>query len=342
MNNTNTCEKCGGALDFDPSIMSTKCKNCGNVVVISQDQMVKTYDISMIGEVTEDYSKLDMQNVRCASCGAQCTSEDGYLSRVCKYCGSNLMIDDTNSKNFKSPDGIIHFAFDKYEAKNKFQEYLRKKKFIPSALKQNTFEYKIDSIYIPTYVFSGKSDTMYEIVIAETKHDSNGRPYETSRIESGTKSVDIKDLVVECSKYLTQTTIEAIKPFDLSKKSQFNKAFVAGYSVEHIDKSLSEARDLFRQMSNNLIRQKIKSNYPFGNIRSLRSNTDYSEVQYSYIILPTYKISYSYKNKEYSTFMNGQTGKLDMSVPKSVNKILFTMLLGLVGLAGIVALLVLL
>ena len=87
-----------------------------------------------------------------------------------------------------------------------------------------------------------------------------------------------------------------------------------------------------------IIKSRILSRYNYDTVASYEQKTVFKDEKYSYYILPTYQVSYDYKGKKYTTFMNGETGKVGSGLPKSPVKITFFVLM---IIAIIVALVVL-
>jgi len=67
-------------------------------------------------------------------------------------------------------------------------------------------------------------------------------------------------------------------------------------------------------------------------------HTEQRNVKFAHYLLPVYKCDYKYKNKNYTTLMNGQTGKVGGGYPKSGVKITFFVLMIIAIIGGIIAL----
>ncbi|WP_353099730.1 hypothetical protein [Myroides odoratus] len=61
-----------------------------------------------------------------------------------------------------------------------------------------------------------------------------------------------------------------------------------------------------------------------------RSNTDVSQVTFKHILLPLYMSSFRYKNKQYTFYANGVTGKVIGEPPYSAWKVGCATVLGII------------
>lgn len=335
MQNFTNCASCGGELIFNPSSGQVECGKCRKGYAIEQEKCV-FHKIDMTGEVKEISLGLENVRLKCNSCGASFKGQRYNMSNLCEYCGSQLVEDFEKSLSTK-PDGIIPYAFDKADAKIKFDEQRKKKHFLHSGFKKAPIT-KIESIYIPTFLFKCSSNSDYSGVIEKTKTDSRGQSSTYTRNINGTKYWDDEQIIIECSDFLTQTTMDSINPYDLSKLYKFNKGFIMGYSVEHLNRKLADIRKQANEIHRRNIRQAIIRDYPFDRVIRLNFTTEYKSSAYSYVILPTYKITTSRNGKTYETFMNGQTGKTS-KMPKSGWKITL-LVLGLIAGMGLLGLLI--
>lgn len=323
------CEKCGGLLRFNPRTKLAECEKCGSDQSVDFDKQILRHKINMDGEVQEP--SIDDYSLKCISCGASFQGGSFKIMGTCQYCGSHLVEDFDLSLSLK-PDGVIPFAFDKEEARERFKAGIKKKAFLPNAFKRTPPDSDIQSIYIPAFVFDCESTTEYKGRLAYRESRGNETIYREDKI-SGTQYVDDRGILIECSEYMTQLNLDSIKPFDLSGEYSYNPIFLMGYSVEHFNRKLSDVRDMVKQIHSANVRRIVLENYSYDSVKSFNAETHYISSNYGYIILPTYKIAYSYKGKTYNTFMNGQTGKIDSNLPKSGWKIFLTVLavLGVIG-----------
>lgn len=341
MSNTRKCSSCGGDLIYVPSEFVFKCAKCHKGYLISdlESNGCVTYNkIDMKGYIKEIDTSNQKVVAKCPNCGGNFVGAGTNMAKYCEYCGAHLVVDFHKYSNLK-PDGIIPFRFDKEQVISRFSQEIKKKFFIPNSFKKNLSNGRVESIYIPAFSFRCQSENIYEGKLEKNVDDEGeDRLYFSTFNISGSKMCIDDDLLIECSEYMDQKTLNEIKPFHFQDMQKFDEAFIAGYSVEHLNKKLSEVREEVDEIHKSHVRKMILRDYSYDKVKFLDINTNYTRAEYVYTLLPTYKITYSYKDKQYNTFMNGQTGKLCHNVPRSLAKILFT-ILGVLCILGGVSLL---
>lgn len=324
------CKKCGGTLVFDPNHQHLVCEKCKEFFPIRKVTEFKKYPFIMEEKTKEENIGNGKFNTKCPNCGANFGGETFSISERCKYCGGHLVMDGENS-----PDGIIPFAFGIEEAKVKFREGLKKKWFLPNKLKRKHFD-NIESVYIPAYLCDISTFNSYRGKIYDEYRESDGDVSRSYRKISGVKDVTTENLMVECSSRMTQVTLNDILPYNAKEVCKFLPEYVMGYSVEYYDKILEDCKKNFKAMATANIRKEILKNYSYDGVDYLEIDTKYYDCKYSRVVLPTYNIKYKYRKKQYSTYMNGQTGKVGKNIPRSQVKI-FAFIMGIVAGIGIFA-----
>ena len=322
------CTSCGGSLIFNPSTGNLYCLNCGNQKEIKQNQNFLVHKFDMNVELDETDTVPKVLGSHCPSCGAVFEGNKYTISDICEYCGANLVADfSLTSKS--SPDACIPFAFDKEIAKQKFKQGLKKKWFLPNKLKSGAFKNNIESVYVPAYLMNIQSENQYYGRLYTKSRRSDGSTKTYYKNIAGVENIITRNITIECSSAINQLTFDNIKPFDFSSLVKFNSDYLLGYSVEYFDKKIEDVKSLVKEIVASDVRKTILRGYVYDGIDYLHINTKYTNSEYSKIILPTYKVSYKYKNKQYVTYMNGQTGKVGGNLPRSALKI-FMFVLGIV------------
>jgi len=129
-------------------------------------------------------------------------------------------------------------------------------------------------------------------------------------------------------------TLDQIRPFDLNRLMKFQNEFLMGYSVEYYDKKLQDAKSLVAETVKVDVRKQILKEYSYDGVDYLNINTKYVDSNYARVMLPTYSVTYNYGGKDYTTFLNGQTGKVGGNLPRSKVKIGF-LIFGILVMLGL-------
>ena len=339
--NQASCPSCGATMRYSPEKTKLYCENCQTVKDIDFQVITSKHDWEAREKNTAQIREWaqETKNLKCPNCGANVILNKLEYSKTCPYCGSSLVGDITELPSI-APDGIIPFIFGEEEAAKKYVKGMRKKWFLPNKFKKAPPTENIHGVYIPSFSYDAITKSKYSGTLA-TDHehrDSNGNTYTTTSYQHihGTHDSAYADILVETSSKLNQVEFMALEPYDMSKVVTFNQGFIMGYTVEHYENTLEECKKVSESLMEDRIKKEILSHYSYDRVESFDMDTDFSNQKYMYYLLPTYKCDYEYKNKKYTTFMNGQTGKVGMGYPKSAVKITFFTLFWVLLFIGLI------
>lgn len=328
------CKNCGSDLFFDAKTQNLVCENCRSIKEFSKTQTnIKHNYEDNDYSYKKDWLESDLK-LKCKSCGAEVPLNSLEFATFCPYCKSHYV---ANFEQFNGllPERVYPFLLTKEDAQNKFKENAKKKFFVPSKFKKEIPNNTISGTYIPTFAFDAKTFTKYQAVVEES---TGGKDNHTiRRVVNGTLSQNYTDFFEESSSLTTGIRLKSVLPYQEKSVYDFKPEFIRGYIVEHYDNSLTNCHKLFRQDVSNDIKKRISSQIA-GNVVSITTNTTYSDEKYSYTLLPIYHFDFTYRNKQYKTIMNGQTGKLGKGLPISFWKVGLIVAILLILFGGIVAL----
>ena len=329
------CDKCSNGVVYEPESQNLVCKTCGNIVMIERDYQYTRRQFSMNGHIVEErVPKINMTvSIKCSTCGAINNGEKSMLHN-CVYCGAKLrgMQTKIGANNI---DGCLPFVVSDYNVRSAFKEQLKNKRFLPNDFKNLPENAIIEGLYYTAYKFNIDINAGYtaDLIINENEE-------KVTRRIVGNKYFTRRDIVLEGSSYLSEFDFDSILPYDYSGLVKFDERFIAGFDIEASNRSLAEVRDIARMRATNNIESEIKKDYNDSAIENLRIKHNFMNCDYSKILLPVYKISYKYGNKEYMSFLNGQTGKIGGKLPKSGLKIFLAVMGAFVAIGGVLGLII--
>lgn len=315
------CKSCGGNLVYCPNNQDLICEKCLSHEAIQFSKNVKKH---LLNEELSSKNSPSLQNenksIKCPNCGSEIELKAYEISKTCDYCGSSVIAQATNVIA-KKPDGIIPFMFDKEVASEKFVAGVKKQWLAPKQFKKKPPQSIIEGDYIPSFGFNADAVYTYRGVLYEnvTVRDSEGHNTTERRYFniSGADSNRYENILVEASSKIKQDNINNILPFKYKDCFAYNDAFIAGYVVEKYDTEVENCLQKYNKLLDENITADILSKYRYDGVRSLNFNKTVSNESFSYYVVPVYKFSYTYKDKQYITYMNGQTGRIDSNIPKS-------------------------
>ncbi len=348
--NNSQCESCGGNLVFNPNFQKLWCANCQNQYDIPKVvQLVKL----PIESATEDISSVDnwkTQNkvFRCKTCGASVILQGLDVTSKCPYCGSDYVLDPNTLPGLK-PNTVIPFSFDEKKASEHFRNGVKKIFLIPNSFKKKVPENRIRGIYVPSFAFDSNTNSSYNGVLVKDHTHTNSKGQTTTTHEyiriAGNKLLNFTNVTIESSSKIDNKDMKALLPYQLNFNYQFNNDFIRGYSTEHYCDSIDKCFEVAQQEMKTQIKQNIlneyRTRYHYDRVQSFNLSTTFNNNLYEYRLLPVYCFEFTYKNKKYITYMNGQTGKIGTGYPKAYWKIVVIVLSILVAF-GLVFLLYLL
>lgn len=321
------CENCGANLEYSINKKALFCDSCGSTVQVNDENKTVKRILNDIDVQNEQFDESVVNIFKCQNCGADITLNSFEISKGCPYCESPNVIAIEDIVGLK-PDKIVRFEFEKEEASKRFVAHIKKKFFVPRPFKKSTPKQNISSLYFSSFSFDADSHTRY-----------NGRLYRYEKRNdeqvknvfyvNGNLALKHRDILVESSSKLSQATLNYVLPYNLEKKVDFKQEYLLGFTVERYDNAFRDSVKSSNTIMKRDIENAIVNRYNADGVEELKTNIHYINRFYEYTILPVYFVEYEYKKKKYTTYMNGQTGKVGGKLPKSPIKIAFVSILGI-------------
>lgn len=322
------CSSCGGNLIFSPSNCSLVCEKCKTItpIITTNNYVKKSYDAFINSELSQNKTTNENSKkiVNCPTCGASLNLKTSEFSGNCPYCGSSIVVD--NTKQNLSVDAVIPFQIDKDSVYENYKKSVRKKLFIPNAFKRQPPMDNVTGFYIPAFGFDADTSSDYEGKLENEHRDKNGNTHVSTKTIRGHVNINFQDVMIESSSKINQLDLDEILPFNVKQAYSYDDDFIRGYSVEKFNDSLKTCFILAMQEMKQRIEDQILSKYTYSRVVYFNCNTTTMNRKFCYYLLPVYSINFEYKNKKYTTLMNGQTGKVGLGIPKSKVKITFAVI----------------
>ncbi|MCQ2974224.1 MAG: hypothetical protein MJ211_05370 [Bacteroidales bacterium] len=370
MDTTNLkCPMCGTSLKFDVGSGMFKCDFCGSsfsdteINQITEKHSDSDVDINkseyknfenqeQIPEIKQQIPKFNQQNsleenpnlslYHCKNCGAEMVTDPNTSSTFCVYCGSTAILKSRLEGEFR-PKYIIPFSKTKEDA-IKAYNIIRKGKFLaPNEFGKESNIQKITGVYIPFWLYSGKSTGHIDCKTKQTTSWRSG-DYIYKKIDIYKEVREgystFEKLPTDASIKFADDLMDSIEPFEFDKLKPFNYSYLSGFLAEKYDvkSQQDEPRAKFRMensLTNTLMQTIHSSNVTFDINKSF--NTELQN-EPEYALLPVWMLNTIIENKTYTFAMNGQTGKIIGDIPVSKNKCIIYTLIMLACCFGILTL----
>lgn len=339
------CESCGSSMVFDPSDGRLRCIHCSckKAIKISRSMRVPYSENDVF-----DFSATDSRSVtyRCEACGAVNVMNSYETAEKCPFCGVDNIVKLENLPIIK-PTGILPFSVTMEKATALFKKWISKKLFAPNKFKKTFTVENVRGSYLPAWTFTTRAICSYDGKLGKYEEVKvrHGDEVRTERKlvwfhVNGSMARDHVDFMVEASKSIVQKELAKVSPYDVENTVGFNQDFLAGFSAERYDKEIDVAFKEAKSVFEKQFRSDIMRKYDADRCEYLNMSVRYENLAYRHLLLPMWIDVFTYKNKKYRILVNGRTGKLGGTVPKSPVKVGITAFVGAVA-AVVIALLIL-
>ena len=307
------CPSCGGKLFFNPDIQKLSCESCKNSYF--PDEITK-YDRDLDVEIIADCFGNNDNTVSytCDSCGGEIIVLDSLVSTSCPFCGNNILAKKSLAGSYR-PKYVVPFSKNKNDAKSLLKQYLKKNILLPTRLKKELNEEKMNDIYIPLYLVKGKACFDYS--------------------KFGTflyGKVNFSHFPVNGLKELDDDLVEVIGPFDIDGIKQFDSSYLAGHMAKRYDVSFKDLKNITSiRISEDIytyVREKEMLDKKDDKYMSYYvGNIELYHTQAIYLFYPMWFLEHEYKGKKITIAINDRNGKIFGILPASKLKITFFLLL---------------
>lgn len=324
-------------MTFDAASQKLVCPHCGRGMTNEEAEKMRlekearesasgaehggTKDPDEAGESTcKEAERLDFKVYNCATCGAEILTDKYTTATFCSYCGNPALMED-RIEGILRPSYVIPFSIDKNKAMDIFGKWTGKGLLTPSEFKsRNTLE-KMTGMYVPYWMYDVRVHVDMNARCTRTTRSVKGNyEYIYTHNYSVIRGADgqYKKVPADASEKLDDGMMDLLEPFNYGGMVDFQEHYLQGYQAERYNfKAEGIADRAIKRVSGYAerdVRQSI-SGYETVNVLSKNVNTEMTDAKYA--MLPMWMLNYRYRDKDYMTVINGQTGKLVGRLPIS-------------------------
>lgn len=320
------CPCCGAGLAFDEQSQKLSCDACGNqfdldtVKAFSDTtEMVDSFDWDP--QTTQDLSEDEQQSMQaftCPSCGGELLTDHQTVATFCPYCDNPAIIPGRASKALR-PDGVIPFIKTQKDAQDAFFQLCKGKPLLPKGFCDQQRLEKITGMYVPFWIYdcSGSLHGRYRATRVKRWSDSN---YNYKRTEHylllRQADADFAGIPMDGSSKMDNAIMESIEPFDYSKITDFNTAFLSGFLADKYDVEAAMGKERIRQRVSTTMDDLIAPTFlGYTSVVPTAKSIQVGHSTAKYVLLPVWMLISRYKDIEYTFAMNAQTGKITGTLP---------------------------
>lgn len=339
------CESCNGIMEYDIESKQMKCPNCGNCIPLFHDEeKIVEHKLTMDAKRMLKPSEKTSHTMECSGCGAVIEIGGDDTTSECPYCGASYVLAQKQLDAI-IPDGIIPFQFDKIRAKELFHQWVKKRHFAPNKLKTLYQEDKIQSLYLPYWTFDADADADYTAMGGKNRteyyKDKDGKTQSRTVTDwyhtRGHVHCSFDDILVKAVQGEHAEFLERIEPYDTKRLVSYSPQYLSGQMSQCFTVSLASAhaaaRNTMVQQLTGRAESQVRQRYDA--VKNVIIHPVYKDESYKHILVPVYSAAYHYEGKLYQVSINGQSGNISGSYPKSPLKITL-LILAILAILGFI------
>ena len=268
----------------------------------------------------------------CRNCGASMTYDLEEQGLRCAFCGSVSLRRQPETTGRIRAEYYLPFQITRADAAARFREWIGRGFLRPFGIEKHADVVEMRSVYLPFWVFEGRSHTYYTA-------DSSQTPV-FARADwcpvFGERDDTLTDVLVSASGSLTPEEVAAIAPYDSKARRPYAREDLREFVVEDFGVSRRGARPAARALMIRNLLGTAATMIP-GNHRNVHVNPLFTDLRAEPALLPVWINAYQFRGKTFRFLVNGQTGEVVGTAPVSYAKLLL-MILGALALAALILL----
>lgn len=333
-----SCEGCGAPLMYKPGTSYLLCPYCGSKKEIEQTEIeVEELDFNTYIEKYEEENFSTTKVVECSNCKATPTVDENLKSMHCPYCGSGLVEKNVHVERYIKPGYVAPFLIDKNQVNTILEKWIKKRWFIPSKLLRAALSpVNLNGIYIPYWTFdahtvtdyTGERGDAYYITVGSGKNRRQVRRVRWTSVWGQIRNF-YDDVLVSGTKSLDRSLLSNLGGWDTHKIQKINDSYLAGFITEKYQVGLKDSFISARQIIENIEQNNVRYDIGGDEQRIHSMDVKLYDVTFKHVLLPVYVSAFRYKDKLYTFYVNGASGRISGERPYSTPKIVLAIIAGL-------------
>jgi DNA-directed RNA polymerase subunit M/transcription elongation factor TFIIS len=348
-----TCPNCGASLSYKPGTTSLVCEHCASSFEINTDgttALDAQKENDLVAALSDSWQTAQSEGqayvVKCPACGAETALEKNMFSSACAFCGSPLTV-TPDTKAIAYPQAVLPFKLEKQAASAGFDKWVNRLWFAPNDLKKTASSERFNGVYLPFWTFDADTKSAYQGQRGDhytetVKRTVNGRE-ETQRVVKtrwsnvrGQVQRAFNDILITASRALPEKYLNALEPWDLANLAPYDNRYLSGFRAEVSQVNIQAGFEAAKGVMAAVIQHDIQGDIGGDEQRITARQTNYTKLNYKYILLPVWLSVYRYGNKIFHFVVNARTGEVHGERPYSPIKIALAVLAGLIILAVLI------
>lgn len=328
------CPSCDAPIVFDSASGKMNCPYCDTQIDIEAmlhlDEVLKQDNEENLSWENNDDEYIENDDgflvYHCKFCGGEIIADDTLASTSCPFCENNIIIQSKFAGSLK-PKYVIPFAFDKNVAKEKLKTHVSKR-FVPKVFQEENHIDEIKGVYVPFWLFDSEVDANIIYQGEKINHYSDAH-YNYTAVSvfqlNRHGSLAFSHLPVDGSTQMDNALLESLEPFPMEGLKDFQTAYLAGFLANKYDVDATECIEIANERIRHSTQEVFKqSTSQYVNVRPIHSNIQLKNNSYAYALYPIWLLHTKWNNKKFTFAMNGQTGKMVGNLPMNIKAVVLT------------------
>lgn len=340
-----SCPACGGEAQWNAAKQALVCPYCGAVSPAKLNEStgeIEERDLATaLRNLSDDQRgwQAEKTSVKCQSCQAITVFDPSRVAQRCDFCGSSALIPVEQVKAPIRPESLLEFKVAETQVRDRVRAWYGSRWFAPNALKSRALTDTVHGLYIPYWTFDAEVHAEwtalsgYHYYESESYTDANGnrqtRQVQKTRWVPSSGSVDhfFDDELVAASRGVDEALLRKIEPFPTTTDLKpYDPGYLSGWVVEQYQIDLFAAADRSRQTMEEKTRALCAREVPGDTHTDLNVDADFSGQTFKHILVPIWLVAYTYGSTNYQIVVNGYTGAIAGTHPRSWIKITLAIL----------------
>ncbi len=349
------CPACGSDMTFDESTSTLSCRACGHngyTCVENMDNVPFDFSAEEANSAISDWGE-PVQTLACHTCGTKVVVSVTNTISKCSFCGSTRISTSDEPPGIR-PELIVPFNIDETKVQELILAWMQKRYLAPFPFKAEYAQGQTQGVYLPYWSFDADlkatyigqaadryTDTEVQTVTYEDRTETKKQRVKKLRwrFVSGTLDKNFRNIIFNDAG-LDEKIIEKLEPYKLNELVRFSPKHLDPFAAAKAKNGLRTVWQRAQSYMGNVVRDDIYNILKRGSdeVGTINTCVDFNKIAYRQMLLPVWISSYRYRRDSYHVYINGQTGEIFGSSPKSILKI------GIIALAviAVAALLILL
>ena len=328
------CINCGGPLQFNAEKGAFFCEYCRGTFTEKdiEEHWAKENakaDAQHVEEKEPDPQSDDFFGnaalYECSTCGAEVIADKNTAATFCIYCHNPVVLTNRLAGEFK-PNKVIPFKISEKEAKQRFTDFCKKKKFLPKDFLSSAQLDMMKGVYYPYWLVNTDKTGGIKATCKKKRRWTEG-DYEYEEI----KTFDVRRRGIIHFKGYPHTALKSddnlkalkyVNPYNDEEFRPFTMPYLTGFLAEKRDVDRKDVQSEVDEELKGYARKVYESSidgYDSVTVNDMDLQTINEDWEYG--LMPVWFMNFKYNGKDYIYAMNGQTGKNFGELPLDKTKL---------------------